>query len=189
MLQAQREAGIWYFGIEAGIDFNSGSPVPLTNGKLITKEGCSTISDKDGKLLFYTDGSTVWNAKHNIMPNGTGLFGHLSSTQSAIIVPNPSNPSIYYVFTVDEPHHQNAWAFPDQGPADFNGFSTTEYNDSFTSVPEGDDGFNNGLNYSLVDMTLNNGMGDIDIVEKNIQLLTYDQNNAEQIKYKCGEKR
>ena len=29
---AQREANIWYFGANAGLDFNSGAPVPLTNG-------------------------------------------------------------------------------------------------------------------------------------------------------------
>lgn len=167
MLQAQREAGIWYFGIEAGIDFNSGSPVPLTNGKLITKEGCSTISDKDGKLLFYTDGSTVWNAKHNIMPNGTGLFGHLSSTQSAIIVPNPSNPSIYYVFTVDQPSVENT----DSDPT----------NDI-------DDGINNGLNYSEINMNLQGGLGDVNPLKKNIHLLTYTPNITGESAFKSSEK-
>ena len=29
------------------------------------------------------------------------------------------------------------------------------------NVPNGDDGFNNGLNYSLVDLTLNGGNGDV----------------------------
>ena len=49
---AQKEAAIWYFGESAGLDFNSGIPVTLTDGKLTTNEGCATISDKDGKLLF-----------------------------------------------------------------------------------------------------------------------------------------
>lgn len=35
------------------------------------------------------------------MPNGTGLFGSSSSTQSAIIVPKPGDTNIYYIFTVD----------------------------------------------------------------------------------------
>src|SRR3970040_2481571 len=86
---AQKEAAIWYFGNYAGLDFNSGNPVALTNGKLVTKEGCTTISDKDGNLLFYTDGSLVYNKNHQVMPNGYGLQGHNSSTQSAIIVPKP----------------------------------------------------------------------------------------------------
>jgi hypothetical protein len=35
------------------------------------------------------------------MTNGTGLFGHASSTQSAIIVKQPGNTNIYYIFTAD----------------------------------------------------------------------------------------
>ena len=49
---AQKEAAIWYFGVNAGLDFNSGSPVALTNGKLSTAEGCASIADKNGNLLF-----------------------------------------------------------------------------------------------------------------------------------------
>lgn len=98
---AQKEANIWYFGENAGLDFNSGSPIALTDGKLWTNEGCSAISDKDGNLLFYTDGVFVYNRNHEIMLNGTDLFGHESSTQSAIIVPKPNDENIYYVFTTD----------------------------------------------------------------------------------------
>lgn len=97
---AQNEAAVWYFGNNAGVDFNTGSPVVLTDGQLNTNEGCSTISNSNGDLLFYTDGITVWDKNHNIMPNGTGLLGDPSSTQSGIIVPKPNNPDIYYIFTV-----------------------------------------------------------------------------------------
>ena len=98
----QGEANIWYFGRYAGLDFNSGSPVVLNDSKMFTYEGCATISNASGQLLFYTDGKTIWNKNHQIMPNGTGLNGHSSSTQSAIIIPKPGNASIYYVFTVTE---------------------------------------------------------------------------------------
>lgn len=99
---AQGEANIWYFGYKAGLDFNSGSPVVLTNSQMTTSEGCSTISDANGKLLFYTDGIKVWNKNHQIMPNGTELLGHSSSTQSAVVVPKPNTSNIYYIFTVTE---------------------------------------------------------------------------------------
>lgn len=99
---AQGEANIWYFGQNAGLDFNSGSPVALTDGQINTLEGCATISNGAGQLLFYTDGVTVWNKNHQIMPNGTGLFGETSSTQAAIIVPKPNDPNIYYIFTTTE---------------------------------------------------------------------------------------
>ena len=97
---AQLEASIWYFGYNAGLDFRSGTPVALEDGALYTEEGCATISDPSGNLLFYTNGITVWDRNHQIMPNGTGLLGNFSATQSAIIVPKPNDSNIYYVFTV-----------------------------------------------------------------------------------------
>ena len=100
-LQAQKEANIWYFGNLAGLDFNSGSPVALTNGQMATSEGCATISTSNGRLLFYTDGIKVWDSTHTVMPNGTGLRGNSSSTQSAVVVPRPDSANRYYVFTVD----------------------------------------------------------------------------------------
>jgi len=98
---AQKEATHWFFGENAGLDFSSGSPVADTNGALSTLEGCTTISNVAGNLLFYTDGTTVWNRNHLVMPTGNGLFGDSSSSQSAIIVPKPDDINIYYVFTVD----------------------------------------------------------------------------------------
>ena len=98
---AQKQANIWYFGERAGLDFTNGKPVPLTNSMLSTMEGCATISDANGNLLFYTNGVSVWNREHKLMPNGNRLMGHRSSTQSAVIVPRPLNPNIYYIFTAD----------------------------------------------------------------------------------------
>ena len=57
-----------------------------------------------------------------------------------------------------------------------------------SSVPNDDDGFNNGLNYSLVDLTLNGGNGDVVASEKNKPLLTYDPLDQEQASFKCSEK-
>ena len=100
---AQSEASNWYFGYGAGIKFNSftNTITPVNDGQLFTNEGCATISNSNGDLLFYTDGGTIWNNTHQIMTNGSGLFGDASSTQSAIIVPKPDDTNIYYVFTVD----------------------------------------------------------------------------------------
>src|SRR5690606_17872425 len=102
VLLAQNEAANWYFGSKAGLTFNSGYPVAETNGEIDTSEGCSTISDKLGNLLFYSDGITVWNRNHEVMQNGNGLDGDFSSTQSALIVPKPYDENIYYIFTVDD---------------------------------------------------------------------------------------
>ena len=100
-VRAQKEGNNWYFGNNAGLTFNTSPPTALTNGALNTLEGSATISDCSGSLLFYTDGVTIWDKTHNPMPNGTGLLGHPSSTQSGIMVPQPDNDSIYYVFTLE----------------------------------------------------------------------------------------
>ncbi|MFH1004401.1 MAG: hypothetical protein V1781_02740 [Bacteroidota bacterium] len=101
---------IWYFGNGAGLDFASGIAKPIYDGKLFTLEGCAIASDEQGKLLFYTDGITVWDKRHNIMQNGENLNGSHSSTQSVIIVQQPPRTSLlkdkkdenYFLFTVDE---------------------------------------------------------------------------------------
>jgi CHU_C Type IX secretion signal domain len=102
-----QQDNIWYFGHYAGIDFNNGAPVALTNGQLDTIEGCATMSDETGNLLFYTDGVTVWGRDHIPMQNGTGLWGHESTTQSAIIIPMPGSNKKYYVFTADYQGHNH----------------------------------------------------------------------------------
>jgi WD40 repeat protein len=131
---AQRPTDRWYFGRQAGLDFSSGTPTPLLDGAMTTYEGCATATTKRGELLFYTDGQTVWNRQHQPMPNGRRLMGSGSSTQSALIVPDPGSGNIFYIFTVAP-----------QGAPD-------------------------GLRYSVVDMTRNDGLGDVP--RANMLLLT-----------------
>lgn len=130
---AQRQSNIWYFGFNAGVDFNSGEPVPLFDGQINTVEGSSSIADINGDLMFYTEGVTVYNKQHDIMENGEGLLGHYSSSQSALIVKSPGVANKYYIFTVGS---QNSA----------------------------------GLNYSVVDMNANQGLGEV-TSEKNVPLV------------------
>jgi len=91
----------WYFGANAGIDFNpikTGGTAQAISGSVNTMEGVSSISDKEGNLLFYSDGSTIYTSGNTEMQNGTGLFGSSSSTQTCLVVPRPSTNK-YYVFT------------------------------------------------------------------------------------------
>lgn len=110
-LKAQNEGNIWYFGYNAGIDFNSGEPVALTNSGMYTWEGCASISDLYGNLLFYTNGKKVWNANHVQMTNGFGLLGHDSSTQAAVIVKKPGPNLIYMIFTPDAFGYENGMMY------------------------------------------------------------------------------
>lgn len=96
---AQKQTNIWYFGDKAGLDFNNIPPLALRDGKASSFEGSSTISDNNGRLLFYTNGQVIMNRQHLQMKNGGNLGGHQSSTNNTLIVPLPGNDSIYYVFT------------------------------------------------------------------------------------------
>lgn len=120
LASAQKQADYWYFGNQSGLNFSSGSPVSITGGQTGTdvgpggvQEGTACISDSTGSLLFYTGGKIIWNKFHNPMPNGTGLFGGLSSTQSSIIIPHPGNIHKFFVFTSDE--FQSYFTPPNKG--------------------------------------------------------------------------
>ncbi len=97
---SQNQTKKWYFGNTAGLDF-VGGPTPLTLGVMNPWEGCASIADGAGNLLFYTDGIKVWNKNHIQMTNGFGLMGNGSTTQSGVIVQKPGSPNIYYIFTED----------------------------------------------------------------------------------------
>jgi len=98
---SQKQANRWYFGTNAGLDFNSGTPTALIDGQVNTAEGVSTMSDSEGNLLFYTDGVTVYNKSHAVMQNGSDLLGSWSSSQCCVAVPKPGSDSLYYIFTVN----------------------------------------------------------------------------------------
>ncbi len=93
-------SAIWYFGQNAGINFND--PQRAISGPMSTPEGTATISDRNGNVLFYTDGESVWNRENNVMPNGTDIGGNQESTQSSLIVPFPNDETLFYVFTTEE---------------------------------------------------------------------------------------
>jgi hypothetical protein len=98
---SQNEFNNWYFGSNLGLNFSTPIPSLIGGGQINQAEGNATISDASGNLLFYTSGTTVYNRLHAVMTNGSGLLGHPSSTQSAIIVQKPWSANIYYIFTAD----------------------------------------------------------------------------------------
>lgn len=89
----------WVFGRRAGLDFSTDPPTATSGFSINTREGCASISDGSGNLLFYTDGITIWDSSHAMKTNT--LLGDSSSTQSSIIVPDPGNNNQYYIFTID----------------------------------------------------------------------------------------
>lgn len=129
---SNHEADLWYFGQNAGIDFTNDIASPaLDNWVLNALQGSANICDSTGNLLLMTDGMRVWDRMQQQMPNGANLHGDGGVTMPAIIIPKPGDESIYYIFTVDRPQLY---------PADTNVY---------------------GLRYSEVNLTLNNGLGDV----------------------------
>lgn len=98
--QSQNQAKQWYFGYGCALDFNTEPPTALLDNVIDTGEGCASIANENGDLLFYTNGEMVINKNHQIMQNGNGLHGNTSTSQSAIIVPWPLNDDLYFVFTI-----------------------------------------------------------------------------------------
>jgi gliding motility-associated-like protein len=152
---SQNQANNWFFGNFAGLDFSSGEPVPTNIGQIAYfpssgtptplsshNEGTSSISDVNGSLLYYSNGLNLYNSNHQVTPNGSDLFGNVSSTQSSVFVPDPANPSnIFYLFTM------GSLACCGQSNFDF------------------------GLRYSKIDNCLDNENGDIISGQKNIPLM------------------
>lgn len=108
-------ANVWYFGNGAGIDFNEVDgldPPPRSitapHG-MNAPAGTSTISDANGDVLFYSNGSRVWNRENDVMPNGTEIGGDSTSTQAVIIVPFVDDETMYYLFTTQQVYGDNTF--------------------------------------------------------------------------------
>ncbi|HRN37808.1 MAG TPA: gliding motility-associated C-terminal domain-containing protein [Flavobacteriales bacterium] len=128
----------WNFGRFCALGMGTNPPSILPGSAMNTREGVVTVSNASGDLLCYSDGVQVWDRTNAQMPNGFGLFGHHSSTQSALVVPDPADAQRYYLFT--------------------------------TPAEAGDNGQPwSGLAYSVINMNLNNGLGDVEL--KNITLV------------------
>jgi gliding motility-associated-like protein len=143
---AQLQNNNWIFGYGARVNFSGPIPVGSSNAAINSNESTASVSDpSSGQLLFYTDGRKVWNANNQVMPNGANLLGgfYNSCTQGALIVPFPEDNQRYYLFTLEEL-------------------------EALSSSPVVD----NGLRFSVVDMTLNGGLGDVQVATMNTPLAT-----------------
>ena len=121
---------VWAFGTNVGLNFNSGSPVAFTSA-INTYEGCASVSDSLGNLLFYTNGKSVYNSLGNLMPSGYNIVSFItnSTEQAALVIPVIGSNSRYYIFSLES------------------------LNGSILG--------NCHLAYSIVDMSLNGGLGDV----------------------------
>ena len=134
----------WYFGDYAGLNFSGGSPV-YQFSPMRSYEANASVSDSLGNLLFYTNGVTIWDKYHNKMPNGDSL-----EIAAQFDLPFGGGSSVTQgVIILPMPgSSEKYYVFYLKRAVDF-------YNE-------------NSLMYSVVDMSLNGGNGDVIDGLKNI---------------------
>lgn len=146
---AQGQNNQWCFGQKYGLNFNTVPPSFFqTNMRVL--EGSSSVSDHAGNLLFYSSGANNWDRNGNLMPNGQGLNGNGPIAPSTLW-PGNVGSSAEGVVIIPSPSNSN------------------QYYVIVTDAIE-DQVFN--AYYSVVDMTLNGGLGDVIPTQKNILLTT-----------------
>jgi gliding motility-associated-like protein len=143
---AQGENKVWCFGRKTGLNFNT-SPPAFFQHNMEVSEGSASISDAGGNLLFYSSGANNWDRNGNLMPNGTGMSGNgpfLSNGMNA-------GSSLLGVAIVPSPSNAQQYYM-----------ITTDANENNSAKAY----------YSVIDMSLNGGMGDVVPGQKNILLAT-----------------
>lgn len=156
---AQMEASTWYFGVGCGLDFSKREPAVIGGGKTRARAGTAVISNRTtGELLFYTDGRNFWNRDHKVMQNAHTLPVNCYSQilQPAIILPSISNEHLYHVFCI-RPSPEESPSSPLYDCTNFPVMDDLQDDESGLS-----------LFYYLVDMRLDNGLGNVIEEESNL---------------------
>jgi len=151
----QKQANIWYFGtIGYGLDFSEGDPILTTGHRMRATAGCTSICDKDGNLLFYTNGGSIrfgtksmgglWNQSHFRMKGSedffSGKIGSSNSQQAAIAFLKPESVDTYCLFTIE------------------------------SGLIFANNDISRGLTYSEIDMKGDRGLGEVVLSDKNISI-------------------
>lgn len=116
-----------------GLDFNQNPPTLLTEVAFHQNRAMGIANDVNGNLLFYTDNFTVFNRAHAKMDNGKDMLDPAQAMSSL----------------------QNSVVVPKPGS------ETLFY--VFMIDPRNGSSAQSGLYYFMVDMALDNGMGDVSV--------------------------
>ncbi|MCB9021378.1 MAG: hypothetical protein H6548_04595 [Chitinophagales bacterium] len=108
--KAQLEGANWFFGDSVLLKFTEDSII-VSQAQLSTEEGSSTISDKEGNLLFYSNSGFVYNSLHEPIhedPIFAGGYDPENPGQGngfmdwVLLLPAPINlDTLFYLFTLD----------------------------------------------------------------------------------------
>jgi len=144
----------WRFGNGVGLDFSSGQPVVTPTHAMQAFEDAASVSDQNGNLLFYTNAgavSTNTNFQGGIWNRNDQLMPNANFVVSDIGCTSATQSSI---IIQDPGNSDRYYVFVNSCAEDQN-------------MP--------GFGYHIVDMTLDNGLGDIAV--KN-QLIRFTDNEA-----------
>lgn len=158
--KAQQE-NVWIFGSHGGVDFNTTPSVSLSSS-INSSEACASVCDNEGELLFYTDGNKVWDKNHNLMANGATLITDILYSEEYGPTTSSFNGALIVPF-INDVHKY--------------------YIFSITSIELG--GNYGRLYYSVVNMELNDGLGDVESGEKGILV---DSQNTEHLTAVVGDR-
>jgi hypothetical protein len=61
-----KRANVWIFENYNRIDFNS-QIVPLSNPKIYNSEGSSVLCDKNGNLVLFSNGDSLWDKDNKLI--------------------------------------------------------------------------------------------------------------------------
>jgi hypothetical protein len=142
---SQKQGNIWYFGDHAGLDFNSGSPVTLNDGQ-VSFFGCPGCHSEGSSVISDSSGHLLFYS------NGGQIWN-----KNHFVMPNGDSLMSNGSAT------QGSIIVPKPGSSRFFYVFTT---DDFAY-----DGLQYGCRYSVVDICLDGGLGDIEEGQKNILLL------------------
>ncbi|MNU54423.1 hypothetical protein D3C71_434800 [compost metagenome] len=145
LLYAQGENNNWHFGKKQSINFNVSPPLQQESN-MMSYEAAVAVSNAQGQLQFYTIGSRIWNRNGAEMPNSNGLLGN-----GPTIGGQPAGSSAYGAQVIKHPGNPNRYFV-------------------FSGDAQEDNSYN--VYYSVVDMTLDGGNGDVVPGMKNIPIMT-----------------
>ncbi len=86
----------WYFGIYAGVTFDTPDrePIFLPNTILGGGQNSTTISDNEGNFLFHSEGEHLENYKHQLVHRDMG--GNGSQKEGSVLAPLKEDKYIYF---------------------------------------------------------------------------------------------
>ena len=142
---AQKQGNIWYFGEESGLDFSSGLPVPIDGGQ--TGTDTITASQEGTAVISDSTGNILFYSGGQTVWNQD----HERMPNGSVLYGGQS--STHSSIIIPKPGDENLFYL----------FTSDDFISYFEEI-------HYGYNYSVIDMCLDDGNGDVIADQKNVRL-------------------